>query len=149
MRSPRRQRLLIPMLYAWSSDLSLTLWFQPDGYWHGDYSQADELITPYKTLLEFHPAAFVAGSLANLTVYALVALFCPLRIGRAAALFVTVGHMWGASSWIWMCLPLCGYWIAGLHLIGCALLTWVWDVPDNAAALQTTASKNGEMRLVA
>src|SRR5262249_47970774 len=54
--------LLVPLLIAWTLDISLTFSLQPPAYWSGDYSKVCEDTAVYRLLLVSHPLLFVAGS---------------------------------------------------------------------------------------
>ena len=91
--------LLLPAVCLHAGDLSLTLAGQPASYWAGDYATATEYNPIWSPLLARHPAAFVAGALVWLAVFAAIILKWRHPLAAWLAIAVAMGSALGGSSW--------------------------------------------------
>jgi hypothetical protein len=81
-------------------DAALTLRGQSAEYWAGNYAGVNELSPTFHHLLAYHPLAFVAGFLAWLLIFGTMILLLPRMLALAISLAVTIGHTWGATTWL-------------------------------------------------
>jgi hypothetical protein len=96
----RKLWLCLPPTLTAGIDHGITLWFQPPDYWAGNYAKADEACPPAEWLMKLHPLANEVGLLAWLLLVWGLVLVLPRLAGLAMCLCVTIGHTWGASSWL-------------------------------------------------
>jgi uncharacterized membrane protein len=116
--------LLVPMIIAWALDVATTLFFQPAGYWAGDYLQVNEATAIFRHLLVRHPLLFVAGNGVYIAVCCFATLIVHPRIGRYIVTANTVGHVWAASNWLWLKSPLDGdfvFWVVQVPISVCLM----------------------------
>jgi hypothetical protein len=102
-RSPAVRRFLglcVPFLLVMAVDGCVTLAGQPAEYWAGDYGRVNEGSVTFRDLLLAHPAAFVAGLAANGAIVSLLILLLPRLLALMTALTATIGHTWGATTWL-------------------------------------------------
>ena len=92
--------LCLPSAAAASLDAVLTLRGQSAEYWAGNYARVNELSPTFHHLLAYHPLAFVAGILAWLLIFGTIILLLPRMLALAMSLAVTIGHTWGATTWL-------------------------------------------------
>jgi len=84
-------------------DYALTMWFQDPAYWAGDYKKALEANPLFSRLMEIHPLLFFgAGALVWTLFFGWLLLNLPRLAARCVCLCLTIGHTWGASSWLTM-----------------------------------------------
>jgi hypothetical protein len=92
--------LCLPPAAAASLDAALTLRGQSAEYWAGKYARVNELSPTFHHLLAYHPLAFVAGFLGWALIFTTVILLLPRTLALAMSLAVTLGHTWGATTWL-------------------------------------------------
>ncbi len=83
-----------------SLDAALTLRGQSAEYWAGNYTRVNELSPTFHHLLAYHPLAFVVGFLGWVLIFATMILLLPRTLALAMSLAVTIGHTWGATTWL-------------------------------------------------
>lgn len=98
-----KRRLLgmgLPFLFVFLLDFGLTLHGQPADYWAGNYACSNEQAPFFRRLYMIHPLAAVAGASAwaALTIGQFVLL--PEVLAVILFIFVVVGHIYGAYTWI-------------------------------------------------
>lgn len=98
-RRARVQLAIAPITMA-SADLALTFCGQTDTYWHGDYQAAVEANPVARVLLETHPMALLSASVLYLAIMACLILQLRSDFARPFALFFTLVHAFGASTWL-------------------------------------------------
>jgi hypothetical protein len=103
-------------------DQGITLWYQSDWYWRVHYHYAVEGNPHGRWLLQWHPLAFVAGVCAWAAVFTAAILVLPGRAAVTTALAVTIGHVWGAGTWILHRSPH-GYWLCLALVTAASMLT--------------------------
>ncbi len=81
-------------------DLALTLLGQTSGYWAGDYGAVLETNPAARLLLEIHPVALVVAFVPYLATMVVLILRLRSDAARALALVFTLGHAFGASTWL-------------------------------------------------
>jgi len=96
----RKLWLCVPPTLLGSVDHAVTLWFQPEAYWAGDYSQAREANALLEGLMHHHPLVFEAGVAVWLVGLWTLLLVLPRLPSVMLCTCVTIGHTWGASSWL-------------------------------------------------
>src|SRR3954452_18361021 len=82
------------------ADVALTLGGQPEVYWLGDYTKADEGNPLVRPFLAAHPSSFVGMIIAWVAFFSYVIRYAPRRWAVAACLVLVVGHTVGAASWL-------------------------------------------------
>jgi hypothetical protein len=92
--------LCLPPAATASLDAALTLRGQSAEYWAGNYARVNELSPTFHHLLAYHPVAFVAGFLGWVFIFATMILLLPRTLALAMSLAVTIGHTWGATTWL-------------------------------------------------
>ncbi len=92
--------LCLPPAAAASLDAVLTLRGQSAEYWAGNYAWVNELSPSFHHWLSFHPLVFAVGFLGWVLVFAALILLLPRTLALATSLAVTVGHTWGATTWL-------------------------------------------------
>jgi hypothetical protein len=102
-RSIRRWWLCVPPFLFGLVDHAITLWYQPAQYWSGDYMMACEANPLFEWLMQIHPLAFEAGSLGWVILFGMLILKLPRILARMTSLCLTVGHTFGAASWLTWC----------------------------------------------
>jgi hypothetical protein len=115
--SPFTRRLLglcLAPVLVWSADCTLTLCGQSRAYWGGTdpritdgvtsllhYSASvSELAPTSRYLLTVHPLAFLGGTVLEIVVLCLLMLLLPPRLALVISLAATLGHTWGATTWL-------------------------------------------------
>lgn len=93
--------LCLPPLLICALDCGLTLRGQSEGYWNGRFEEVNEASPTFNRLLKHHPAAFVAGIAVWGAMFVGIILMLPDVFALITSIAVTLGHMMGASSWIW------------------------------------------------
>ena len=133
---------LVPILLS-LLDFALTLAGQPQEYWAGDYSRANELNPLEHALLLYHPLAFVIGNLALTLVLIGLILLTPRIVAAIFSIMVSLAHWAGSST----CLFHLGYlnnremeWGFALLAIICMAVGvgWGWRARSHAAPLDPT-----------
>jgi hypothetical protein len=115
--SPITRRLLclcLPPILVWSVDCTLTLCGQSAAYWAGSGTRSTDGITSLhhypspvnevaptsRHLLTLHPLAFVAGAVLEMCILCSLILLLPPSLAVMACLAATLGHTWGATTWL-------------------------------------------------
>jgi hypothetical protein len=81
-------------------DLVMTLSGQTCAYWAGDYGAVLEANPAARVLLTTHPAAMVVAYVPYLAAIAFLMLRLRPDLARSLALILTLGHAFGASTWL-------------------------------------------------
>jgi hypothetical protein len=81
-------------------DLALTLSGQTSTYWAGDYGAVLESNPAARVLLAMHPIAMVVAYVPYLAAIAIFILRLRPDAARSLALVLTLGHAFGASTWL-------------------------------------------------
>jgi len=97
-RRPNPWKYLSPVAFT-CLDAGLTLFGQPTAYWL-DYSNAMEMAPQFSFLLQIHPLVFVAGIGAWILAYTLLIRFTPTWPSLVVSLTFTLGHAFGAATWL-------------------------------------------------
>jgi hypothetical protein len=115
--SPFTRRLLglclAPVLVR-SVDCTLTLCGQPEAYWwrsgaqrtdgvaslHHYPASVNEVNPTSRSLLAWHPLAYIGGTVLEMLLLCSLILLVPLRLALMTSLATTLGHTWGATTWI-------------------------------------------------
>ena len=107
--------LCLPPLLVWSVDCTLTLRGQPEAYWATRPAQTtdginslhsypakrvNEVNPTSRYLLKWHPLAYIAGSLLEMVILCSLILLLPSSLALMTCLAATIGHTWGATTWI-------------------------------------------------
>jgi hypothetical protein len=98
-----RARILgrcLPLMLMCALDASLTLAGQPTEYWHGKPDAVNEASPVFHHLLAIHPLAFVAGNLVWMGIFVSLILLLSGTMALVATTTVTVGHSYGAATWL-------------------------------------------------
>jgi hypothetical protein len=77
-----------------------TLAGQSAEYWSGSYDRVNEWSMTFNDLLRFHPAALVGGLLVEGALLSTLILLLPRLVAMFTSLTVTMGHTWGAMTWL-------------------------------------------------
>jgi hypothetical protein len=114
--------LCLPPVALCLIDHALTMGSQPAAYWAGDYAAAREANEGLCWLMRQHPLAIHAALFAWLGLVGALVLALPRRPALLLALAVTIGHTFGAATWLHHTVT-AGYWLAiGLCLVSAALV---------------------------
>jgi hypothetical protein len=126
----RRARLWLLAAWCCSIDASLTLVGQPRAYWAGQRGETNEANPLARMLLEWHPLAFAAGTVAAALAYALLLARLPLVLARLTSLAIVFAHSLGVAMWCVVLLDRPGYAFgAGWLLLASWLVGWSWRGP--------------------
>jgi len=133
---PSKLWLLVPPLVLAGTDIVITLLGQRDIYWQGAFSLGDEASPPFAWLIQQHPIWFIAGTHACLAVFCAIILLLPRRGAMLASAAVTLGHAWGASTWLaWHIGPAYSYWTSlAIIILSAVMLVTVWERSCRGAA---------------
>src|SRR5205823_2747767 len=125
--------LLWPLVISCLSDAVITLVFQPEAYWAGDYSQAQENTKVYCLLMASHPALFLAGVIAYMAISCLATLTVAPRFGRYIVMALSCVHIWATTTWLWLNIRM-NNWLYGfpgvllcLFLLACLERSIRWE----------------------
>jgi hypothetical protein len=106
--------LCLPPILVWSVDCILTLCGQSETYWAGrgaqhtdgasalhDYSASVNEVNPTSHyLLAWHPLAYLAGTVVEMLLLCALILLLPSSLALVTCFGATLGHTWGATTWI-------------------------------------------------
>ena len=92
--------LCLPPLAFCTLDATLTLLGQSADYWAGNHVRANEASPTFSQLLQSHPAAFVVGNLMWAAMFVGLILLLPDALALIVSIVVTVGHTFGAATWL-------------------------------------------------
>jgi len=107
-------------------DQALTFSGQPAEYWGGDYMRCSEASPVSRWCLEQHPAAALAEAILWVALFGALIVISPWRVAQVISLGVALGHVIGASDWLWKEFGL--YWLYPPVLLGSAgLIVWTWQ----------------------
>lgn len=81
-------------------DGAVTLYFQPEGYWLGDRSQALDSNPIVWLALRIHPLLLIPGYLGWFGLIALLIGFTPAWIGLRIHVLLVLGHTIAISGWL-------------------------------------------------
>ena len=116
--------LLVAPVVVTLLDMVVTLAGQPSSYWAGSYSTAVEGAPQGKWLLTAHPVLFIVGILVWIALFGAAILVLPRFFSLVLSLAVTMGHSWGANTWL---ADLVGYWACiALFIVAAILTVWTW-----------------------
>ncbi len=122
--------LCLPPLIFCVLDAGLTLYGQSAEYWSGNYAAVNEGAPTFHDLLQIHPAAFAAGILAWIVVFAVVIVLLPAALALIVSIAVTFAHVAGAGTWIWHVFHFGYQACLGLFLVAAIMLgigiRWGW-----------------------
>jgi hypothetical protein len=139
----RKLWLCLPPTVLFLIDHTATMWFQPAQYWGGNFAEAQESSPPYLWLLQQHPLAGGAGAVGYVLVFWSLIVMLPWRLALLCSLALTLGHTWGAGTWITYHIDPGGYWLTiGLCLVAACLVIFAGEragviryrqdpIPDN------------------
>jgi len=96
----QRSRLTVAPIAMACFDLVATLLGQTDEYWAGDYQTVLEANPVARVLLETHPATLILAFVPYLAVIAVLVGQLRVDLARSLALAFTLGHTFGASTWL-------------------------------------------------
>src|SRR5687768_9582319 len=114
--------LCVPPVALCLIDHTVTMTYQPASYWAGDYATAREANEGLCWLMRQHPLAINVAFVGWLGLIAGVVLALPRRPALLVALTVTIGHTFGAGTWLHYH-EAAGYWLSlGLCLLSAALV---------------------------
>lgn len=106
--------LCLPPLVAWGVDCGLTLSGQSEAYWarvgpkptdgisslHSYTAAVNEVAPTARHLLALHPAAYIAGTVLEMAALCALILLLPSNLAFVTCLAATLGHTWGATTWL-------------------------------------------------
>jgi hypothetical protein len=106
--------LCLPPILVWSVDCTLTLVGQPEAYWARSGAQRTDGITSLHSypapvnevnptsrfLLARHPLAYIGGTVLEMLLLCSLILLLPSPLALITCLAATLGHTWGATTWI-------------------------------------------------
>ena len=124
-------------------DQGLTLGGQPEAYWAGDYTKANEGNPVLRWCLQQHPAASAAYDLAWIALFGFFIVVLPWQIAKTISLGVALGHIVGSGTWMWWRYEL--YWLFPVMLLSsAALIVWTGErasrLHDCKSASEPTAT---------
>lgn len=108
--------LCLPFILVFLCDGSITLYGQPEAYWAGNYSLANESFPAFNWALQQHPLVFVLQSLCWVTVFCLLILTLPDFASEVLSFALVQGHTWGVMTWLVYTLQL-NYYICLLYFL--------------------------------
>jgi len=127
MRNRNKLWLVVAPLAVLALDVALTLIGQGPGYWGGNYHLANEASPPGHWLLTRHPVAFIAAMAAWAALLCLVMWALPVRLTKTVSLALTIGHTWGAASWLPRVVSV-EYWSTiALFVVAAAAVVLTWE----------------------
>lgn len=106
--------LCLPPVLVWSIDCGLTLAGQSEAYWAGGRARQTDGVTSLheypatinevnptsRMLLAWHPLAYIAGTVLGMLLLCALLLLLPSALALLTCLAATLGHTWGAMTWI-------------------------------------------------
>ena len=113
--------LCLPFILVFLCDGSITLYGQPEAYWAGNYSLANEAFPAFNWALQQHPLVFVLQSLCWVTVFCLLILMLPDFASEVLSFALVQGHTWGVMTWLVYTLQL-NYYLCLLYFLGIAIV---------------------------
>ncbi len=120
-----KQKLLsiIPAWWASLFDIIVTIVHQPDEYWSGDLTTANEGNPFGKWMMGNHVSGIFVISAFWLLMIGLLGYYLPRVLSKIFLVFVLTIHGWGAATWIG---PRYGFWaVVTLFLLNAILFGWV------------------------
>ncbi|MGD9723446.1 MAG: hypothetical protein AB7O59_18705 [Pirellulales bacterium] len=121
----------VPFLLVMVVDGGLTLAGQSAEYWSGSYDRVREWSLTFNDLLRFHPAALVGGLLVEGALLSTLILLLPRPLAMFTGLTVTLGHTWGAMTWLMYSFrsnyAQCQLFICGVALVLTVCLSKGWS----------------------
>jgi hypothetical protein len=130
----RKLWLCLPPVLLGLVDDGITLWFQRSEYWAGDYSAALEANPHAFWLMQRHPLVYQVAFVAYLAVVCVLTLKLPRRLSLILSLGVTIGHTWGATTWLPERVPE-DYWISiALCALAAILVVLSWEAAGTLKA---------------
>ena len=131
-----RQRFLglcVPPLLFCALDATFTLVGQSSDYWHWRSvgGNVNEASPTFNQLLAVHPLAFVGGIAVWAAIFVAIILLLPDTLALMVCLTVTLGHTFGACTWLYFCFKF-GYQLCtGMFLLAALTLAvgirWGWQ----------------------
>jgi hypothetical protein len=122
----------IPAYWAALFDIVITIVHQPDEYWQGNLTKANEANPFGAYMMANHVSGIFVISFIWLIIIGVVGRLLPYKFARVFLLFVLIAHSWGASSWLSMYY---GFWSVLAFILVNAVLFYVVD--DLVAARST------------
>jgi hypothetical protein len=112
--SRRLVALCLPPILVWSVDCGLTLHGQSETYWtrgaardtdgitslHSYPATVNEVNPTSRSLLAWHPLAYIAGTVVEMVLLCSLILLLPAPLALVTCLGAALGHTWGATTWI-------------------------------------------------
>lgn len=109
-----RLALCLPPVLVWSFDCALTLSGQSEADWvgsrapdiegtaplHSYPARVNEVNPASRSLLTWHPLAYIAETVLLMLMLCSLILFFPSSLALRTCLAATIGHTWGATTWI-------------------------------------------------
>ncbi len=106
-------------------DQTLTLAGQAPEYWAGNFAYVNEGSPHGHWALAQHPLVFELGILLWVALFGAAIVLLPRLPALIVSLAVTMGHAWGASTWLGDFL---GYWgCIALFFAAAALVVFTWE----------------------
>lgn len=91
---------LIPALWTSLFDIVMTICGQPDEYWNGNLTKANEANPIGHFVMNNHVSGLFIISALWIIIIVLLGYYLPKKLSKVFLLFVFIAHSVGASSWI-------------------------------------------------
>jgi hypothetical protein len=115
--------LLIPPLWASLFDIVVTIVHQPQEYWSGKLTAANEGNPIGKFMMTNHVSGIFIISIFWLALIAVLGYYLSRMLSRIFLVFVLIVHCWAASTWI---SPRYGFWsVIVLMAFNSILFCWM------------------------
>ena len=98
----RKNKLLylVPALWTSLFDTAITIIHQPQEYWNGDLTKANEGNPIGALFMENHVGGLFIISAFWIFAIGLLGYFLPRQISKVFLLFCVIAHSFGASTWL-------------------------------------------------
>jgi len=91
---------LIPALWTSLFDIAVTIIHQPDEYWQGDLTKANEGNPIDAFFMEGHVSGLFIISAVWIVIIILLGYFLPRSLAKTFLLFCVIAHSAAASTWL-------------------------------------------------
>jgi len=116
----RRLWLCVPPTIFTLGDYVMTMWWQPAGYWAGDYDAACEGNPVVLWCMTVHPTAFHGLTFLWIAAFSFFILKTPRTLALMASLSISFSHAFCTGTWLYA-QPNGFFWALAM-CIGCAIL---------------------------
>lgn len=100
MNKKQKLIVLIPALWACLFDTAITILHQPENYWKGDLTLANEGNPIGAFFMKYHTSGIFIISFLWIILVAALGYYLPRKISRVLLLFTLIAHSYGASTWL-------------------------------------------------